>query len=582
MLSAPTAQAQRTLYVTGDGGAGNGVHSFAIDLTDGSLSEIGSVVGAGIYPTAPSMKPDGSVLAAPDIYGGQIFTYPINLNGSPGAGTAFPAGLSPNAAIFTPDGSALFAADTYASNVLGYSVSGSTLSAPISEATPGAPTTIAMSPASDHVYAPGWTNDLIDAFTYGANPGELDNLAGFPLATAGQQPVDIEFSPNAQFVYAENVTTADITTFSRNVSTGALTEIGSRPALSGSPSGISASPNGDWFAAVSSGASGGLQMFSVAGSGQLTAVGSTLSIQTNGAYDAVFTPDSRFLYVTGVDGSVSGFGINQSTGAATELSGSPWAVADSTFGLVITPDQGPTAAFSSSVSDLTAIFDASASSDSDGTVATYTWDFGDGSVGVTASPVTTHTYAANGNYTATLTVTDNENCSSSQIGTGQTINCNGTSAAQTTGGVAIAYSPPVPPAPAPVGDPLILSKLSIKEYPLRTGETRRRVITYYSLNRKAGVTIQFRKVNRGRLVNGKCKYESSSNKRHQKCLHVRNYGGQVKLRGNPGSNRKTFVKTFGGKDISRGRYTEVIFAADSNNIRSKTGYRSFRVQDPGR
>jgi hypothetical protein len=129
---------------------------------------------------------------------------------------------------------------------------------------------------------------------------------------------------------------------------------------------------------------------------------------------------------------------------------------------------------------------------------------------------------------------------------------------------------------------LILSNISVKEYPLRRGETRRRVISRYTLNRKAGVTIQFQKVNRGRVVNGRCQYQNSSNIRRQSCLHVRNYGGQVKLRGNTGANRKTFVRTFGGRPITRGRYRQVIFAADGTSTRSKTLYFGFRVQDPGR
>jgi hypothetical protein len=65
----------------------------------------------------------------------------------------------------------------------------------------------------------------------------------------------------------------------------------------------------------------------------------------------------------------------------------------------------PTAAFTSSVTDLGVSVDGSTSSDSDGSVVSYAWDFGDSATGtgVTAS----HTYAAAGTYTVTLTVTDN-------------------------------------------------------------------------------------------------------------------------------------------------------------------------------
>ena len=62
----------------------------------------------------------------------------------------------------------------------------------------------------------------------------------------------------------------------------------------------------------------------------------------------------------------------------------------------------PTAAFSSSCSDLTCSFDASASSDNEGAIASYSWSFG-GS-GATAS----HTYSSAGSYNVTLTVTDSD------------------------------------------------------------------------------------------------------------------------------------------------------------------------------
>jgi PKD repeat protein len=74
------------------------------------------------------------------------------------------------------------------------------------------------------------------------------------------------------------------------------------------------------------------------------------------------------------------------------------------------PNQAPTAAFSSSCSDLTCSFDSSNSSDPDGSISTRTWDFGDGSSSNDANP--SHTYASAGSYNVQLTVTDNSGSSS--------------------------------------------------------------------------------------------------------------------------------------------------------------------------
>ena len=65
----------------------------------------------------------------------------------------------------------------------------------------------------------------------------------------------------------------------------------------------------------------------------------------------------------------------------------------------------PTASFTSSCSNLTCVFDASASTDPDGTIASYAWDFGDGTSGT--GPTPSHSYATSGSYNVTLTVTDN-------------------------------------------------------------------------------------------------------------------------------------------------------------------------------
>ncbi|WP_142457744.1 PKD domain-containing protein [Geodermatophilus aquaeductus] len=64
----------------------------------------------------------------------------------------------------------------------------------------------------------------------------------------------------------------------------------------------------------------------------------------------------------------------------------------------------PTAAFGTQVADLTARFDAGASTDPEGVIRSYAWDFGDGTTGtgVTAA----RTYAAPGTYSVRLTVTD--------------------------------------------------------------------------------------------------------------------------------------------------------------------------------
>ena len=66
----------------------------------------------------------------------------------------------------------------------------------------------------------------------------------------------------------------------------------------------------------------------------------------------------------------------------------------------------PTAAFTSTSSNLAASFDASTSADADGTIASYAWTFGDGATGT--GKTASRTYVAAGTYAVKLTVTDNK------------------------------------------------------------------------------------------------------------------------------------------------------------------------------
>jgi PKD repeat protein len=79
--------------------------------------------------------------------------------------------------------------------------------------------------------------------------------------------------------------------------------------------------------------------------------------------------------------------------------------------VTVTPNQSPTAAFTSSVQDLKVSLDASTSDDPDGTIASYSWDFGDGATG--SGKTDSHTYAQSGTYNVRLTVTDNDGASGS-------------------------------------------------------------------------------------------------------------------------------------------------------------------------
>jgi PKD repeat protein len=111
----------------------------------------------------------------------------------------------------------------------------------------------------------------------------------------------------------------------------------------------------------------------------------------NAVYDVVFSSSD-----------VAGDYFHPSVSGQAKLAAVTWAAGYWPNGGPVA-DTPPTAAFTSSCTDLTCTFDASGSSDDHG-IASYGWTFGDTSSG--SGVTVAHTYGAEGTYQVTLTVTD--------------------------------------------------------------------------------------------------------------------------------------------------------------------------------
>lgn len=174
---------------------------------------------------------------------------------------------------------------------------------------------VATSPGGEHVYATASSSQALAAFSRDATSGALTQLAGGAAcladATSGDPectvvealrgPVDVAVSPDGKNVYVAALTSDAVAVFSRNSSTGALTQL----------AGTAGCVANDTTAEPACAQGEGL----------------------DGAASVAVTADGAFVYVGTSDGdSVAAFSRDPSTGALTQLAGAAACVANDTDG----------------------------------------------------------------------------------------------------------------------------------------------------------------------------------------------------------------------------------------------------------
>lgn len=536
MLCLAGSASARTLVVSNMYGD-EGLYAFTLDKQTGVPSLVSpSPATAGTAPTVPSISPDGQFAYVADFSGDTLHS--LEFDGevpTPVPGGTAATGTGPNATVVSPDGGAAWTANYGAGSVSQFGLAAATPIPDGNVTAANGSASVAVSPRNNFVYVANPGDDTVSGFVRTPGSSILTPLSWSPRPTAGE-PTDVEFSVDGRHLFVTRSSDDEVASFRIDASDGSLSEIGAAPTCD-HPVALAASPDGRWLAVVNNFDST-LGVYAVSSGGTLAETDCDVSTGGAAPWDVAFSPDSRFVYTPNYySNSLAAFAVD-SDGLADPLSGSPYTVAAGgfPFSLAIQPNQGPTASFAQSPETLTVGFDAGASTDTDGTVANYHWNFGDGVTVTTNSPQATHRYPNYGSYTASLTVVDNEGCSDRQIGTGQTLACNG--GAKAVASQTVTISAPTPPPPPPV-TPLVLNRVSAAQV-FKSGSSTRRIRVRYSLTDPAALTLRFyRRNSRGSF---------------------KRFGGEIKKSGRSNANSFHIVNRIGGRRIEAGRYRVKIYA----------------------
>jgi YVTN family beta-propeller protein len=531
MTSPAAAAGQQTAYVLN-------YDSESITPINTNTNAPGTPITIAGGPAAIAITPDGKTAYVAN-YGLTNSVTPID-TATNTVGTPISVGDKPDAIAITPDGKTAYVVNQISKSVTPITLATNTTGTAI--AVGDGPSGIAITPDGKTAYVVNQDSNSVTPINIATN------TAGTPI-TVGTSPSGIAITPDGTTAYVVNASSNSVTPIVTATNTaGAPITVGT------SPSGIAISPDGTMAYVANAGADS-VTPITIA----TNAPGTAIPVGTD-PYWIAFIPNGKTAYV-------ASFGANSVTpiDTATNTPGTAIPVGSEPLAVAITPDQPPVASFSATGGALGSAesFDASASTDPDGSVAGYSWQFGDGSSATTASAATTHTYATPGTFTVTLTETDDQGCSARPIFTGQTMSCNGGTAAIATRTVVVAAPTPSISSLRETRSRFAAAKGST---PLagQTAAARspRGTVFSFTLNGAATVKVAIERVTPGRRQGHRCQRPTRKLRHRPRCTRTATV--VTLTRGaHAGSNEIPFTGRISGKALRPGRYAAVFTASSS-------------------
>jgi hypothetical protein len=179
----------------------------------------------------------------------------------------------------------------------------------------------------EYLYVANANSSNISAYSINASTGALTPVAGSPFAT-GNCPYGVAADPIGEYVYVTNECTATVSAYSVDGTSGVLTQVTGSPfATVSNPISAAIDPMGKYLY-VGSGSSDAISVYSIAGtSGVLTQLSGSPFATLGQPYGIAVHPSGNFVYTTSGNadpGGVSGFVVDVSTGALSPAAESPF------------------------------------------------------------------------------------------------------------------------------------------------------------------------------------------------------------------------------------------------------------------
>jgi len=286
---------------------------------------------AGLSPKGLALHPSKKFLYVVNSGADSISQFNIASDGTlTASGSATPTGSAPFQAVIDPTGQYLLVTNTLSDNVSVFSIdsgTGALTPAPRSPvyANPG-PSAIAITPSGSFVFV---TNPIGYVTAFSFSGGVLIEVPKSPFA-ADRGDAALVVDATGKYLYTANTTANNVSGFSIDGSSGALSPLQNSPytsAAGSQPSAIAIDPTNSIVYVTTPGSSFSIWAFSI---NQTTGVlapvpSSPFNLLSGGGLFVVMEPSGSFFYVANQGSqNVAGYSYNSGTGTPSAITNSPF------------------------------------------------------------------------------------------------------------------------------------------------------------------------------------------------------------------------------------------------------------------